>query len=83
MPRDRAQGPPPTRHPQPTSLSRVSGRAFTGGSVVGDGAVGLALAPALVPSGLETRPSFVHGFATQLQLLGRGLVTLADVTATR
>ncbi|HEY1135421.1 MAG TPA: hypothetical protein VGE77_12680 [Nocardioides sp.] len=29
------------------------------------------------------RPSFFHGFATHPQVLARGLVTLADVTATR
>ncbi|WP_201521290.1 SWIM zinc finger family protein [Gulosibacter hominis] len=43
----------------------------------------LALAPGLEPDGLNASPSFFHGFATHPQVLARGLVTLADITATR
>ncbi|WP_146841503.1 SWIM zinc finger family protein [Cellulomonas composti] len=43
----------------------------------------LGLAPALTPSGLVDDPSFFHGFAAHPQVLARGLLTLADVTATR
>lgn len=57
----------------------------------GDGAAGehpasrlaLGLAPALTPDGLVEDPSFFHGFAAHPQVLARGLLTLADVTATR
>jgi len=58
-------------------------RSFTGASSLIDDALGLALAPALTPHGLDPRPSFFHGFATRPQVLARGLVTLADITATR
>lgn len=58
-------------------------RAFTAESAVEPGCLALALAPALTPTGMQDRPSFVHGFATQPQVLARGLVTLADITATR
>jgi hypothetical protein len=47
-----------------------------------DGLV-LGLAPALTPDGVVDDPSFFHGFAAHPQVLARGLVALADVTATR
>lgn len=56
---------------------------FAGPSALAEGQLGLALAPALTPAGPVRRPSFFHGFATHPQVLARGLVTLADVTATR
>jgi hypothetical protein len=58
-------------------------RSFVGESVLADDLLSLALAPALTPTGLATSPSFFHGFATHPQVLARGLVTLADITATR
>ncbi|MCL2467033.1 MAG: SWIM zinc finger family protein [Micrococcales bacterium] len=58
-------------------------RGFAGESTLSDADLGLALAPALTPQGLVPVPSFFHGFATRPQVLARGLVTLADVTATR
>lgn len=42
-----------------------------------------ALAPALTPSGLVEEPGFFHGFAVSPQVMARGLLTLADITATR
>lgn len=58
-------------------------RSFSTGSTLQADGLALALAPALTPSGVVTHPSFFHGFATHPQVLARGLVTLADVTATR
>lgn len=58
-------------------------RSFWGESLLSGRGVGLALAPALTPSGLVNEPSFFHGFATNPLVLTRGLVTLADITATR
>ena len=58
-------------------------RSFAGTSSCTDDGLGLALAPALTPAGVEQRPSFFHGFAVHPQVLARGLVALADVTATR
>jgi len=58
-------------------------RQFAGSSALAEGQLGLALAPALTPTGPLAEPSFFHGFATHPQVLARGLVTLADVTATR
>lgn len=58
-------------------------RSFSSGSALDADGITLALAPALTPSGLTAHPSFFHGFATHPQVLARGLVTLADVTATR
>lgn len=43
----------------------------------------LALAPALTPEGPVADPSFFHGFATEPQTIARGLLALADITATR
>ncbi|UZN03910.1 SWIM zinc finger family protein [Cellulomonas sp. S1-8] len=58
-------------------------RTFARASHLGDDGLVLGLAPALTPDGLDTDPSFCHGFAAHPQVLARGLVTLADVTATR
>ena len=58
-------------------------RQFAGSSALAEGRLGLALAPGLTPTGPMAEPSFFHGFATHPQVLARGLVTLADVTATR
>ncbi|MFT3834974.1 MAG: SWIM zinc finger family protein [Micropruina sp.] len=58
-------------------------RSFSDSSTLAPDGLALALAPALTPSGLADYPSFFHGFATHPQVLARGLVTLADVTATR
>lgn len=58
-------------------------RTFAGASGLADDGLALALAPALTPSGVRTAPSFFRGFATHPQVLARGLVTLADITATR
>lgn len=77
---------PPSAHDTVLDAATVIGmgdRAFVGATALDDSGLTLALAPALTPSGVETSPSFFHGFATRPQLLARGLVTLADVTATR
>lgn len=58
-------------------------RSFSASSTLDTDGLALALAPALTPSGITAYPSFFHGFATHPQVLARGLVTLADVTATR
>lgn len=58
-------------------------RTFAGTSALASDGLALALAPALTPGGLRETPSFFHGFATHPQMLARGLVTLADITATR
>lgn len=58
-------------------------RGYVQASALSDGVLGLALAPALTPSGLASAPSFFRGFAVHPQVLARGLVTLADITATR
>lgn len=56
---------------------------FARASALTDDGLALGLSPALTPTGIETAPSFFHGFATHPQVLARGLVTLADVTAAR
>lgn len=43
----------------------------------------MALAPALTPTGFNVAPSFFHGFSTHPRALAQGLVTLADITASR
>lgn len=58
-------------------------RTFAGASGLADGGLALALAPALTPAGVRAAPSFFHGVATHPQVLARGLVALADITATR
>ncbi len=61
----------------------VSPRSFTGASTLDDDALALALAPALTPGGIVPSPNFFRGFATRPQILARGLLVLADITATR
>ncbi len=58
-------------------------RTFRGTSALTEDRLTTALAPALTRDGLIDAPSFFHGFAAHPQVLARGLVTLADVTATR
>ena len=58
-------------------------RVFTRETTLVDDRLTLALAPGVEPDGLNASPSFFHGFATHPQVLARGLVTLADITATR
>lgn len=58
-------------------------RTFGGATTVTSERMSLALAPALTPTGLNADPSFFHGFAAYPSALAHGLVTLADVTATR
>lgn len=58
-------------------------RTFAGSSGLLDDGLALALAPALTPDGLRATPSFFRGFATHPQVMARGLVVLADITATR
>lgn len=58
-------------------------RTFSRETTLVDDRLTLALAPGLEPDGLNASPSFFHGFATHPQVLARGLVTLADITATR
>ena len=58
-------------------------RVFAGESTLLEDRLSFALAPALTPDGVTAAPTFFSGFATQPQVLARGLVTLADITATR
>lgn len=58
-------------------------RVFAGESTLQDDRLAFALAPALTPDGVIAAPTFFSGFATHPQVLARGLVTLADITATR
>ncbi|MFB9310013.1 hypothetical protein BJY17_000532 [Agromyces hippuratus] len=58
-------------------------RGFTTASSATQDRLELALAPALTPAGTVASPSFFHGFATEPQVLARGLLSLADITATR
>ena len=69
--------------PSAPRLHAVTSRTFARPSRLGDDGLVLGLAPALTPAGLDPDPSFCHGFAAHPQVLARGLVTLADVTATR
>lgn len=61
----------------------VGERTYRGRSSLDEAGLGLALAPALTPGGLDESPRFFDGFAAHPQALARGLVALADVTATR
>jgi hypothetical protein len=61
----------------------ASMRAFASASVLTDGNLALALAPALTPVGIEEDPNFFRGFAAYPQVLARGLLVLADITSTR
>lgn len=67
----------------PLCQNRAVSRAFVGESLLSSDGFAFALAPALTPAGLVASPSFFHGFATHPLVLARGLVTLADITATR
>ncbi len=58
-------------------------RVFLNTTTLDDSGLDLALAPGLGLDGLDSAPSFFHGFATYPQVVARGLVTLADITATR
>lgn len=58
-------------------------RSFANQSIITDGTLALALAPALTPAGIEAAPSFFRGFAGYPQVLARGLLVLAEVTSTR
>lgn len=58
-------------------------RLFHGSTLVDDAGLALALAPGLGLDGEVESPSFFHGFATHPQVVARGLVTLAEITATR
>ncbi|MGY4642574.1 SWIM zinc finger family protein [Cellulomonas sp. URHB0016] len=61
----------------------MTSRTFATASHLDEHGLILALAPALTPAGTDDDPSFFHGFAAHPQVLARGLVTLADITATR
>jgi hypothetical protein len=61
----------------------MSERMFVGASTLEADRLALALAPARVPGGLDTDPSFFHGFATHPVVVAQGLLALADVTGTR
>jgi len=58
-------------------------RAYAYESNYASGNLALALAPALTPTGIVEKPSFFTGFATRPQILARGLLVLADISATR
>ncbi len=58
-------------------------RLFRGSTVADDAGLALALAPGLGIAGQVESPSFFHGFATYPQVVARGLVALAEITATR
>lgn len=58
-------------------------RAFSSPSLLTEGNLSLALAPALSPAGIDLSPDFFRGFAAYPQVLARGLLVLADITATR
>ena len=58
-------------------------RLFAYKSLLEEGSLALAVAPALTPLGIEPEPSFFHGFAAYPQVLARGLLVLADITSTR
>ena len=58
-------------------------RGFAYQSAYESGNLALALAPALTPEGIVENPSFFKGFAVKPQVLARGLLVLADISATR
>lgn len=58
-------------------------RTFVQQSILQEGNLALALAPALTPRGEDSHPAFFQGFAAEPQVLARGLLVLADITATR
>ncbi|WLT06157.1 hypothetical protein [Gilliamella apis] len=57
-------------------------RAFFQQSNFTDGALALALSPALTPTGIVNHPVFFSGFALYPQIIARGLLVLADITST-
>lgn len=61
----------------------MAARGYTIASTGSETALNLALAPALTPHGLDRTPSFFHGFATAPRVVAQGLLTLADIAATR
>ena len=65
------------------TLRPVTTRTFSSTSLLGEDGLTLGLAPALTPAGVVDDPSFFHGFAAHPLVLARGLLTLADITATR
>jgi hypothetical protein len=58
-------------------------RAFAYPSLLTEGNLALALAPALTPAGIDRTPCFFRGFAVYPQVLSRGLLVLADIASTR
>lgn len=58
-------------------------RAFTNATSLSESGLSLALAPGLGLDGAQENPLFFQGFTTQPQVVARGLVTLAEITATR
>ncbi len=58
-------------------------RNFEAQSIFTNGSLALALAPALTPKGLDTKPNFFKGYILYPQVFARGLLVLADITATR
>lgn len=58
-------------------------RSFFTPSLLTEGNLALALAPALTPAGIDPNPCFFSGFAVYPQVLSRGLLVLADITSTR
>ena len=66
-----------------TSQMAAHSRGFATPSTSQHDRLQLGLAPALTPAGFDTAPSFFHGFATHPSALAQGLITLADITATR
>lgn len=58
-------------------------REFKTASLLKNGNLALALAPALTPKGVEDAPRFFQGTAVKPQILARGLLVLADITAAR
>lgn len=61
----------------------MNARAYTLASTGSESALNLALAPALTQKGFDETPSFFHGFATAPRAVAQGLLTLADIAATR
>ena len=61
----------------------MSTRNFASASGLDAGGLALGLAPARTPDGVTEDPSFFHGFAVHPRSVAQGLVTLADITATR
>ncbi|OCG51957.1 hypothetical protein A9G38_05685 [Gilliamella sp. Imp1-1] len=56
---------------------------FSQQSKLTNGALALALSPALTPDGIIDNPQFFAGYALYPQILARSLLVLADITATR